>query len=266
MELSITLPKLARHEYKINYATGNFALKIIDYTQKDILKNFTLIRERDLKPFEGQDNTKITLPGVFIDAAYPAAGLLVASQQTKVLDSRKLKYDRESPCVSVNLEDLQVKKKLPTKVNRESILRRSGDLIKAINENMFGFVFSGDEVRDGDGVWKNTYVYCARTLAKNKKDGNYKPIYKTLVEDYIGQSAMGLVSNKKSHVDKMLIKKINNYCEEKNGLASSKDSVNLILRPGEYLYIGDVNGKDRIFVHFSEGDEGYVESSDVESD
>lgn len=45
MELSITLPKLARHEYKINYATGNFALKIIDYTQKDILKNFTLIRE-----------------------------------------------------------------------------------------------------------------------------------------------------------------------------------------------------------------------------
>ena len=45
MELSITLPKLARHELKINYATGNFSLKIIDYAQKDILSNFLLTRE-----------------------------------------------------------------------------------------------------------------------------------------------------------------------------------------------------------------------------
>lgn len=227
--------------------------------------NFTLIRERDLKPFDGQDNTKITLPGVFIDAAYPAAGLLVASQQAKVLDSKRLKYDKESPCVSVNLEDIQVKKKLPTKFNRESILRRSEDLIKAINEKMFGFAFSGDEIRDGDGVWKNTYVHCARTLAKNKKDGNYKPIYKTLVEDYIGQSVMGLVSNKKSHVEKMIVKKINNEYAEKNGQERYKNDVNLILHEGEYLYIGNADGKDRIFVHFAEGDDSCVEN-EVESD
>ena len=227
--------------------------------------NFTLIRERNLTPFEGQQTAKITLPGVFIDAAYPAAGLLVASQQSKILDSRKLKYDKDSPCISVDFENPQVKKKLPTKFNRESILRRSEDLIKAINKNMFGFAFSGDEVRDEDGVWKNSYVYCARTLAKNKKNGNYKPIYKTLVEDYIEQSIIGLVSNKKPHVEKMLIKKINNEYAEKNGQTRYRDAVNLILREGEFLYIGNVNGKDKIFVHFSEGDDNYLDP-DVESD
>ena len=39
------LPELARHEYKINYATGNFTLKITDYVQCDILKNFVVQRE-----------------------------------------------------------------------------------------------------------------------------------------------------------------------------------------------------------------------------
>ena len=32
------LPELARHEFFIDYATGNFTLKIIDYAQQDILK------------------------------------------------------------------------------------------------------------------------------------------------------------------------------------------------------------------------------------
>lgn len=66
MELSITLPTLARHEYEINHATGNFALKVVDYTQKDILINFTLRREynsrKGLWKFNINDNAqKITL-------------------------------------------------------------------------------------------------------------------------------------------------------------------------------------------------------------
>ena len=56
--------------------------------------NFTLIRERSFKPFDGENDEQIILPGIFIDAAYPAAGLLVASQQHKVLNNRKLKRQR----------------------------------------------------------------------------------------------------------------------------------------------------------------------------
>ncbi|MBR0260462.1 MAG: hypothetical protein IJQ85_01575 [Selenomonadaceae bacterium] len=228
--------------------------------------NFTLINERILKPFEGQDTTEINLPGIFIDAAYPAAGLLVASQQTKVLDGRKLKYDRESPCVSVNFEELEVKKKLPTKFNREAVLRRSEDLIRAINENMFGFAFSGDEVKDNDGVWKNSYVHCARTLAKNKKTGNYKPIYQTLTEDYIAQDLNLLASKSKEEVEKR-IKRINKDCEDKNGQKNRyAGCVNLLLRENEKIdeQLSEDSGKIKILVHFAGGD-SYVEI-DVESD
>ena len=45
MEFLTTLPKLVRHEYKINYATGNFSIEITDYVQQDILKNFVIRRE-----------------------------------------------------------------------------------------------------------------------------------------------------------------------------------------------------------------------------
>ena len=45
MDFVKMLPELARHEYAINYATGNFTLKITDYAQQDILKNFVVQRE-----------------------------------------------------------------------------------------------------------------------------------------------------------------------------------------------------------------------------
>ena len=45
MDFIKTLPELARHEYEIDYATGNFSLKITDYAQVDILKNFVVERE-----------------------------------------------------------------------------------------------------------------------------------------------------------------------------------------------------------------------------
>ena len=45
MDFEINLPELARHEYTIDYATGNFTLKITDYAQADILKNFIVTRE-----------------------------------------------------------------------------------------------------------------------------------------------------------------------------------------------------------------------------
>ena len=51
MELVQTLPELARHEYTIDYATGNFTLKITDYAQQDILKIFTIHREYNSRTF-----------------------------------------------------------------------------------------------------------------------------------------------------------------------------------------------------------------------
>ncbi|MBR6012744.1 MAG: hypothetical protein IK062_03050 [Selenomonadaceae bacterium] len=225
--------------------------------------NFTLIRERIFKPFDDENSEEITLPGIFIDAAYPAAGLLVASQQHKVLDNRKLKYDKDSPCVGVDLENLVVKKALSTKFNRESVLRRSEDLIKTINQNMFGFAFSGDEVRDESGVWNNSYIHCARTLAKNERTGIYKPVYQTLTEDFIAQDLTLLPTKKKSDVQKR-IKKINTEWKEKNQQTRFSDIVNFLLRTDEEIRLNDEGDKIKIIVHF-EGGDGYVDV-EVESD
>lgn len=39
------LPKVAAHDYKINYATGNFSVTVNDYAQRDILSDFVIKRE-----------------------------------------------------------------------------------------------------------------------------------------------------------------------------------------------------------------------------
>ena len=223
--------------------------------------NFTLLNERDIEPFD--DDVKISLPGVFIDAAYPAAGLLVAAQQLKILESRKLKVDKDSACVGVDYEELQVKKKLPTKFNRESLLRRNEDLIRTINENMFGFAFSGDEVKDEDGTWKNSYVHCARTLAKSKKTGNYKPIYQTLVEDFISMELKLMPSKKRTDVKKF-IDKVNREWAAKNDRDTYKGCANFLLRAGEEIQLEEDGGKIKVKINFAGGD-GYVDV-DVESD
>ena len=223
--------------------------------------NFTLIRERDFKPFD--DESAIILPGIFIDAAYPAAGILVASQQVKILESRKLKCDKDSPCVRVDLESAQLKKSFATKFNRESILRRSEDLIRIINENMFGFAFSGDEFYNEDGTpMKNSYIHCARTLAKNKNTGTYKPVYQTLTEDFIAREL--LVRSKKRGDVKNFVDQTNREWDSKNKQSRYEGSVNLLLKPEESIEMVDDGASVKVMIHFDSGD-NYIEV-EVESD
>ena len=226
--------------------------------------NFTLINDRIVHPFEWREDAPITLPGIYIDAAYPAAGLLVASQQHKVLDSYKLKYDKDSVCVGVDFENLKVKKAFQTKFNRESVLRRSEDLIKTINSNMFGFAFSGDEVEDKSGdKWKNSYIHCARSLAKNAKTGLYKPVYQTLIEDFIAQKLNTLAAKKKADVREK-VESINREWADKNKQNRYEGIVNFLLRTGEKIDIDDTGVKVKLHINFIGGD-GYVDF-EVEGD
>lgn len=221
--------------------------------------NFTLIRERIFKPFDNEDASAINLPGIFIDAAYPAAGLLVASQQVEVLKSRKLDCDKDFPCVRVDLENAQVKKSLTTKFNRESILRRSEDLTRLINENMFGFAFSGDELRNPDGTdMKNSYVHCARSLAKNEKTGVYKSVYQTLVEDFIAREL--IVRSKKPDDIQKFIDKTQREWADRNKQTRYQNKVNLLFHENEGVRFEG----NRVIVHFESG-ENYIEV-EVESD
>lgn len=56
------LPILAQHEYKIDYAIGDFSLQVIDYAQQDILGNFELIRSYNSRTGKWKFNLKDNSP------------------------------------------------------------------------------------------------------------------------------------------------------------------------------------------------------------
>lgn len=143
--------------------------------------NFTLTRERHINLFEDDESERLTIPGVYIDAAYVAGGLLVGSQQPNYLEQRGLRVHRSLPCVRIDFEKSDVRKKLVTKFNKEADLGVNEELRHAINVDRMGFVFSGDEMGD----LQNTYVYIANTLYKAPGSELYRPIYVTLLENYV---------------------------------------------------------------------------------
>ena len=106
--------------------------------------NFTLTRPRNIELFNGAE--RLAIPGVCIDTAYVAGGLLIGSQQHSYLESHGLNVHCELPCVRIDFENPDVRSKLVTKFNRENYFGVSDDLRAAINQDRMGFVFSGDKM------------------------------------------------------------------------------------------------------------------------
>lgn len=205
--------------------------------------NFTLTRERSIE----LGDEKITVPGVYIDASYPAVGLLVASQQINYLEKHGFKgrVNKNNVCVHVNLEDDEVRKNLTTKFNRELTLRWSKDITDEINRDDFGFVFSSDKIYINGEALKNTYVYLARTLKKNK-DGIYIPIYQTLIKDFIQQYTK-LMGNggkiKETTLNTFLNKEVKNWRKEDDR------QINCLLKPEEEIVKDEENSDSKGIVN-----------------
>lgn len=199
----------------------NYAHAVLAYP------NFTLTRERSIS----LGNEKIKVPGVYIDASYPAAGLLVASQQINYLEKHGFKgrVNKNNVCVRVNLEDDEIRKNFTTKFNRELALRWSKDIVDEINQDNFGFVFNSDQIYIDNEPVKNTYVYLARTLKKNK-DGVYKPIYQILITDFVLQYLKTIGSKiTPSNLDKFLNGEVKAWSRE------GSKYVNSILKTNEKI-------------------------------
>ena len=197
--------------------------------------NFTLTRPRSIELFEGAEKLSIPIPGVFIDAAYVAGGLLMGSQQPAYLIQRGLPVHRQLPCVRVDFENTAVRQKLVTRFNREADFGFNEDLRKAINEDRLGFVFSGDEL----GEIKNTYVYIANTLYKERGSEVYSPIYSVLVNDYIHAVYKRVEDKTRRGVEKEFIK---GRVADWKKCAESKEhrgDVNLLLRENENIVLED---------------------------
>ena len=191
--------------------------------------NFTLTRSRNIELFEGAE--RLAIPGVYIDAAYVAGGLLIGSQQSTYLEKRGLRVHRQLPCVRIDFENTTVRQKLVTKFNKETDMGFNEDLQKAINSDRMGFVFLGDELGD----IQNTYVHIANTLYKNPGSEMYRPIYVTLVEDYVRTVYKKVQDKTKRGVEQEFFK---GTVQEWKKCAESKEhqnDVNLLLHENENI-------------------------------
>lgn len=201
-----------------------------------VYPNFTVVRERTIPlatPEQQQrfraigvvdDGMKLKVPAVYIDAAYPAAGIMIASQQPDYLRAKGLSVDPTLPCVRVNPADDRVKPYLMTKFNRENPLQWSEEIHRAIEQDGFGFVFSSDSLRIDGKKLENTYVLCANTLAKDKHE-HYIPIEHKMIEDYVW--CLYNDSNKKASGLQSLVPSLSRAWKT---AAHHQENVNLMLR------------------------------------
>ena len=223
--------------------------------------NFTITRERKVD-IDEEKNNKLTVHGVYVDAAYVAAGLLVGSQQIKYLEKHGFKnnIDPSNVCVRVDLEGEQERKNLQTNFNREIASRWDTDLKSEISKDKFGFAFCSDAIyADGEPL-KNTYIYFARTLKTNAK-GIYKPIYRVLTEDFIRQYL--------KQYDPLTSKEVQGFVNTECVIWSQeikradKYTVNMILQADEEITYDKENNK--LKTKFKD-DEAVINDIDIEQE
>lgn len=129
--------------------------------------------------------TYITIPGIYLDAAYVAAGMMVGIQNYELLKSLGYKVTPHYPCVRFDLEAGDNAKRVLTRLNRETTTEMSSDTKDAILQERFGFAFADNKIVYNGNLLKNSYVLNARSL--KKEGGKYKSIYKTLVRNFVDQ-------------------------------------------------------------------------------
>lgn len=151
-----------------------------------ILDSRMVINENDVVELskEKEDIMKLWIDGVYIGAAYVAAGIVAAYQCPEYLKERfgKSNVDMELPGVRFDIEADNHSLSVYTTMSKE-ITGFTNSIKADINRKNFGFVFSSENaVYKGNNI-TNIMVYKSRNL---KSDGYmFEPIYKTQVTTYI---------------------------------------------------------------------------------
>ena len=131
---------------------------------------------------EKKDILKIWLEGVYIPAAYVAAGIVAAYQCPEYLRTRFKNVTSDFPGVRFDIESANNALKVPTTLAKE-ISGYTNNIKDSINDKNFGFVFSSDNNQlDGQEI-KQITVYKARSM--QIVDNDFESIFKTLSATYI---------------------------------------------------------------------------------
>ena len=172
-----------------------------------------------------EDIMKLWIDGVYIGAAYVAAGFVASYQSPEYLKEYfKKDVDTELPGVRFDIEAKNNSLKIHTTMSKE-ITGFTNSVKDDINKRGFGFVFSSENaVLDGENI-SHIMVYKARNLKLS--GGSYEPIYKTQTANYIERILRHATGDfKQENIAKFFS---NNPSSQKSIWLSKKNNINGIL-------------------------------------
>lgn len=129
-----------------------------------------------------EDILKLWIEGVYVGAAYVAAGVVAAYQCPEYLRESFKNVSRDYPGVRFDIEASDHALRAVTTMAKE-ITGFTNNIKDAINYKNFGFVFSSENAQLQDKDIKRITVYKARSMALT--ENGFDSIYKTLVSTYI---------------------------------------------------------------------------------
>ncbi|WP_066900677.1 transcriptional regulator [Streptobacillus notomytis] len=178
--------------------------------------------------FNDGDNLEFFLDGIYIDAAYIAAGL-VAAYQCPIYLKERFKNVSNNPGVRFNIEAEDNSLIVRTVMARE-ISGFTVGIKEEINSKNYGFIFASEQAQINNEKVKNITVYKARNLYKTSNN-NYESIYKTLTTTYIERLLRFMSNDFKS--DKLNYFFSNSPNSQKSIWLKESTTVNAILRQGD---------------------------------
>lgn len=142
-----------------------------------------------------EEQFKFWIYGVYVSAAYVAAGLVAACQCPNYLATRfgtNGRVSKDLPGVRFDIEAGNYSEIVTTSFAKE-IAGITNDDRQKLNENNFGFVFSSD--KSG-----NIVVFKARSMYE--KDGSFVSLFKCTTESYILRMMRILSNDKRTNIEK----------------------------------------------------------------
>ncbi|CAM3808669.1 transcriptional regulator [Marinicrinis lubricantis] len=177
---------------------------------------------------EKEDILKLWIEGVYVGAAYVAAGLIAACQCPEYLREAFKKVKKEYPGVRFDIEAGENSLRAVTTMAKE-ISGFTNTIKDSINRNNFGFIFSSENAQLQGVKINRITVYKARSLAATE-DG-YDSIYKTLVSTYIERMLRFQTGDFKH--DNIVKFFSNNPSSQKSRWLGDKGYVNSIIQDGD---------------------------------
>lgn len=216
-----------------------------------VYPNFTIIPNNKKELREVVNGNTLYVPSIYIDAAYVAAGIVVATQNEKI---QKKKFGKKIedgvPFMSFDLEEEQNSRAFMANFNPESRLNMDREVrVYLLGKNGNAFCFKSDTLE------KNAFVFTARTLNGSK-------IYR-----YITQQYFTFLLERTYTVGTINVEKAKQFATAVSNLIfnSSGDSyVNCILHKGESLEYSE--DKNALTLKFNDIDEPLSLDIEIEND